>query len=62
MCMAFGHDFRIWQAFTPRSRRIYCDYCQQDWGMNDDARAVLPWDRELEEHYRLMGFTVRNRP
>jgi hypothetical protein len=61
ICWMRGHEYAIWQAFTPRSRRVYCERCQKDWGMNDDVRAFIPWDSEIEQMYATMGYTVRPR-
>lgn len=60
-CALFGHDYEVWQQFTPYSRRIYCENCQRDWGMNDDVQCVVPWDAEIEDMYRTLGFVVRPR-
>lgn len=61
-CALFGHDYEIWQHFSPHARRVICENCGGDWGMNDDVRAFIPWDAELEGMYRLLGKTVRQRP
>lgn len=60
-CHLFGHDYEVWQRFTPYSRRVYCENCGGDWGMNDEVRALVPWDRDIEEMYKVLGHTVRPR-
>lgn len=56
MCFIFGgHKYRIVQHFSRTSRRVKCDRCKGDWGMNDDVQAFLPWDTEIEEMYSSFG-------
>lgn len=56
--LLFGHRLRVVQEFSQHSRRIYCDRCKGDWGMNDDVRAVVKWDHELEALYRSFGHYI----
>lgn len=58
-CAVFGHQYRAHQTFTSYSRRVVCDHCGGDWAMNDDVRAILPWSKDFEEMYRVMGHDVR---
>lgn len=51
LCYFFGHKFALVKQLTPHSRKIGCTRCRQMFGMNDDARAVIPWNRELEVMY-----------
>lgn len=52
LCFMFGgHKYRVVQHFSHTSRRIKCDRCKGDWGMNDSVQAFLPWDSEMEEMY-----------
>jgi len=55
LCSIFGHEFYIYQEFTHYSRRVKCRLCDGDWGMNDDARAMVEWDSELEELHKMLG-------
>jgi|DEB0MinimDraft_3_1074331.scaffolds.fasta_scaffold08462_4 hypothetical protein len=48
-CLLFGHKYRIVQQFSKTVRRIKCDCCGGDWGMNDRVRVIVKWDSELEE-------------
>lgn len=61
-CFVFGHKYEVWQVFSPTSRRVLCHCCKGDWGMNDDARAFVPWDGELAAMYKLMGHKIRKLP
>jgi hypothetical protein len=54
-CLFGRHDYALVQKLTPHSRKIGCRVCRRMFGMNDDARAVIPWDGELEEMYRTIG-------
>jgi hypothetical protein len=58
LCWMFGHQYYVIQEFESWSRRIGCLRCGQTWGMNDHVQALLPWDKELEELYELLGFRI----
>ena len=58
-CWAFGHQYRVVQVFRPGLRRVKCDRCGGDWGMNDDVQALVDWDRELEDLERFLGREVK---
>lgn len=60
-CWIFGHQMFVVQTFSKTSRRIACDRCRGEWGMNDDARAVIEWTPELAEMYRSFGHHILNR-
>lgn len=60
-CFIFGHRYEVWQELTPHSRRVICDHCAGDWGMNDDVQAFIPWCADLESLYRSMGKRIRTR-
>lgn len=57
-CLALGHRYHVKQRFSASSRRVECLHCGCEWGMNDDARALIPWDDELAEMYRSFGHTI----
>lgn len=57
-CFLTTHKYRVVQYFSAQSRRVYCDRCHSDWGMNDDARALIPWDWELAQMYRNHGHRI----
>lgn len=48
-CLLCGHNYRVVQRFSETVRRVKCDCCGGDWGMNDNVRILLAWDSELEE-------------
>lgn len=58
LCLALGHRLRLVQEFTSFSRRVKCERCGGDWGMNDDARLVIPWTPGLEQFHQDMGFVI----
>lgn len=60
-CWLMGHAYYVHQRFGPGSRRVCCDHCGGDWGMNDHVRACIRWSRELENLYRLQGHNIRER-
>lgn len=57
-CFIFGHRFHVLQKFSITSRRVICLHCDGDWGMNDNARAFIPWSSELEEMYIMFGHRI----
>lgn len=58
-CRIFGHKYRVVQKFTGlTSLRIKCVRCGGDWGISYSAKAIIPWDLELEEMYKRFGFEI----
>ena len=57
-CRLIGHRYRVVQEFSSHSRRVVCDHCGADWGMNDQTRTMIPWDEELAEIYRMFGHRI----
>ena len=49
VCFLFGHKYFLIKKITQTTRKISCHRCGKVFGMNDDARCVLKWDRELED-------------
>lgn len=62
MCFVFGHQYDVWQVFSSTSRRVVCHRCRRSWGMNDQVRAFIPWDRDIESMYELLGKIIRKWP
>lgn len=60
-CWIVGHEFYVLQKFSHSSRRICCDRCGGDWGMNDDVQALIPWSSDLESIYRMQGHGILKR-
>ena len=55
MCAVFGHKYVVQLVFSETSRKIGCTRCSKEWGMNDDVRAIIPWDKDLENLYKIIG-------
>ncbi len=63
LCTIGYHRYIVAQELTNRSRRIACPYCHKSWGMNDDVRAVIPWDYELADLYNnMLGIELKYLP
>lgn len=60
-CFLVGHRYEVWQELTGHSRRVICDHCHGDWGMNDDVRSFIPWSGDMEEMYKTIGVRIRPR-
>lgn len=49
----FGfHKYYVIKELASWSRKIGCKSCDKCFGMNDNVRVVIPWDRALEELYK----------
>ena len=49
-CRLFGnHKYRLLKKFDNNVSKIECGRCKKQFGINHDVRAVLPWDKELED-------------
>lgn len=55
LCFILGHDYFLIRQLTDQSRQVGCWRCRRKFGMNDDARTVIPWDSELEAMYKRFG-------
>lgn len=49
ICFFFGHKYRIKRRISRTTRELKCTRCKKEFGMNDDAKVVLPLDTELIE-------------
>ncbi len=55
ICYFLGHKYKIYRVFSSTSRQVGCTRCGGLWGMNDSVPAIIPWDGELEQLYRVIG-------
>lgn len=52
----FGyHKYFLVQELTSWSRKIGCKNCSKLFGMNDNVKIVIEWDKDLEEMYKRVG-------
>ena len=52
MCWVWPwHDLHVVQQLSRYARKVRCRRCKQYFAMNDEFRAFLPWDDELEHLY-----------
>jgi hypothetical protein len=58
ICYIFGHKYYLIKKINRTTRKVGCKRCGKMWGMNDDVRALVEWDSELEEFYREFGSLV----
>lgn len=49
LCFIFGHKYRLLKIVSPTTRELKCKRCNREFGMNDDAKVVLPMDKELRD-------------
>lgn len=59
MCLFFGHKYVLTQQLSKQSRRIACTRCHEMFAMNDDVRAVVPWDASFHELYEQQGVHIK---
>ena len=60
ICWVLGHRFYRVKELTSWSRKIGCRRCGRCFGMNDDVRAIIPWDDELEAMYKTIGIDTKD--
>jgi hypothetical protein len=56
LCWLLGHDWYLIAKITGHSRHVGCNRCGRQWGMNDDARALLPWSEVADFHAEAHGY------
>lgn len=59
ICLFFGHRYVLTQELSKYSRRIACTRCNEMFAMNDDVRAVVPWDAEFHKLYEDQGIKIK---
>lgn len=52
ICKIFGHRYRILRNVSPTIQELKCDRCKTEFGMNHDARVILPMDDELRRLHK----------
>jgi len=58
ICLLRGHRYYVVQEFTTAERRVACARCERTWAMHDGRQAFVPWDKDLEQLYRDMGYPI----
>ena len=58
ICFLFGHRYYTTQLLTEWSRRLSCHRCNQMFAMNDDSKALVPWDAEFHRLYESHGTKI----
>ena len=59
VCLFFRHKYVMTQNLSKQSRRVACTRCHQMFAMNDDVRAVVPWDSEFHRLYESQGVRIK---
>lgn len=59
LCLFFGHRYVLTQELTRYSRRVACTRCKEMFAMNDDVRAVVPWNSEFHKLYESQGIEIK---
>lgn len=54
-CRIGYHKYYLVQELNLWSRKIGCRNCNRYFGMNDDSRCVIDWDKDLEQMYKKIG-------
>lgn len=55
-CWIFGHDYYLIRRLGIASAHVGCRRCPKEWGMNHDARALLPWPDVAAFHAETHGY------
>jgi hypothetical protein len=58
ICRLRSHKYVVTQKLSYASRRLCCTRCNQLFGMNDNARALLKWDSDLIRMYESFGVPI----
>jgi hypothetical protein len=57
ICCAFGrHAYYRIARLGVASMHVGCKHCTRQWGMNYDARALLPWSDVAQFHRETHGY------
>lgn len=51
ICWLFGHNYMYYREFSYTSRCVKCPRCNRFWAMNDEVKALIPWDGTFSELY-----------
>ncbi len=54
-CFFGRHKFYVILEIDYCNRRVGCRNCEGEWGMNDNVKAFIRWDDDLEIMYKLIG-------
>lgn len=60
ICWFRGHDYKVAQVFTPESRKLCCQRCNEKFAMNDRVRVLVRWSAEFERLYKDFGYTMKD--
>ena len=55
ICLLRGHDYFKVKKLNEYSLLVGCHRCGHFYGMNNNVRAILPFDKDMEEMYRICG-------
>jgi hypothetical protein len=55
LCWIGRHFYFEIRRLNRSSHLMGCRNCDRRWGMNTDARVLIDWCMELEDHHRAMG-------
>lgn len=53
-CLLGKHKYYVIEKYSKDVRKVGCKICAKQWGMNDRVQAFIPWDKDLEEHHKLI--------
>lgn len=55
-CLFGNHDWYLISKLGVASAHVGCHRCSKQWGMNRDARALLPWADVADFHAEVHGY------
>ena len=53
-CLFGMHEYGVIKEYSKYSRIVACMNCKKIWGMNDDAKAFILWDKDLEKQMKII--------
>lgn len=54
-CLLRYHNYFVMINITADTKKVGCRKCNKMWVMNDRIKAIIPWDKDIEEFYEMMN-------
>lgn len=54
-CWNGNHDLAIVRRLTEASYIVHCRHCNGNFGMNDEVKSVLSFDKDMHRLYKSIG-------
>jgi hypothetical protein len=58
-CLVWTHKYYFIEPLSDSSCKLGCKKCHQQFAMNNNVGAIVPWNPEFEEFYKALDEFVR---